>query len=87
MDVEVVIPEGYMGEVVAGINARRGRVEKTSSRGATKVFRGHVPLAEMFGYATALRSLTQGRGTFVMEFHYYQEVPEEIRNRILEKQW
>ncbi len=87
MDVEVVIPEGYMGEVVGDINARRGRVEKTSSRGATKVFRGQVPLAEMFGYATALRSLTQGRGTFVMEFHHYQEVPEEIRNRILEKQW
>ncbi|MCD5391115.1 elongation factor G [candidate division NPL-UPA2 bacterium] len=87
MDVEVVIPEEYMGEVVGDLNARRGRIEKMSSRGAKRVLRGNVPLAEMFGYATALRSLSQGRGNFTMEFHQYREVPEEIRDRVLEKQW
>ncbi|MCK4262303.1 elongation factor G, partial [bacterium] len=86
MDLEVVIPEEYMGEVVGGINARRGRIEKMSSRGAKRVLGGKAPLSEMFGYATSLRSLTQGRGNFTMEFHHYGEVPEEIRNKILKKQ-
>ena len=85
MDVEVVIPEEYMGEVIGGINARRGNIGKMSPRGGSKVVRGKIALAEMFGYATALRSLTQGRGNFTMEFHHYQEVPEEIRNRILDQ--
>ncbi len=86
MDLEVVIPEEYMGEVVGGINARRGRIEKMSSRGAKRVLGGKAPLSEMFGYATSLRSLTQGRGNFTMEFHHYGEVPEEVRNKILKKQ-
>lgn len=83
MDVEVVVDKEYVGDVVADLNARRGRIEKTEARGLKQVIRGFVPLAEVFGYATALRSLTQGRGNFVMEFYRYEEIPEEVSGKIL----
>ena len=78
MDVEIIVDREYLGDVVADFSGRRGRIEETKIRGTKQVIRGFVPLAEMFGYATDLRSLTQGRGSFVMEFYRYEEVPEEI---------
>ena len=68
MKVEVVVPEEYMGDVMGDINSRRGRIEGMEARGNAQVVRAMVPLSEMFGYATTLRSSTQGRGTFSMDF-------------------
>lgn len=73
MKVEAVVPEEFVGEVMGDLNSRRAQIEGMEARGAVQAVRAHVPLAEMFGYATALRSLTQGRGTFTMEFDYYAE--------------
>jgi elongation factor G len=75
MKVETVVPEDFVGEVMGDLNSRRAQIEGMDSRGSQQAVRAHAPLAEMFGYATALRSLTQGRGTFTMEFDYYSEVP------------
>ncbi|GAB6934006.1 elongation factor G [Calditerricola satsumensis] len=83
MKVEVVVPEEYMGDVIGDINARRGRVEGMEPRGNAQVIRALVPLAEMFGYATALRSKTQGRGTYTMIFDHYEEVPKNIADQII----
>ncbi len=83
MAVEVVTPEEYMGDVIGDLSSRRGRVEGMDQRGATHVVRAHVPLAEMFGYATDLRSRTQGRATYTMQFHSYSEVPESISKEII----
>ncbi len=83
MDVEIVVDKEYVGDVVADFSARRGRIEKTEPRDLKQIIRGFVPLAEMFGYATGLRSLTQGRGSFVMEFYRYEEVPEGTARKIL----
>ncbi|MFO7247583.1 MAG: elongation factor G [Bacillota bacterium] len=83
MKVEVVVPEEYMGDVIGDINARRGRVEGMEPRGNAQVIRAMVPLAEMFGYATALRSKTQGRGTYTMIFDHYEEVPKNIADQII----
>ena len=77
MDVEVIVDKEYVGDVVADFNSRRGRIEKTEPRGVKQVISGFVPLAEMFGYATELRSLTQGRGNFVMEFYRHEEAEEK----------
>ncbi|MCL6592514.1 MAG: elongation factor G [Alicyclobacillus sp.] len=85
MKVEVTVPEEYMGDVMGDINSRRGRIEGMESRGNARVIRGYVPLAEMFGYSTSLRSRTQGRGTFSMEFHSYEEVPKSIAQEIIAK--
>lgn len=86
MKVEVVVPEEYMGDVMGDISARRGKVEGMEPRGGgAQVIRGYVPLAEMFGYATDLRSRTQGRGTYVMQFDHYAEVPQNIAEKIIEK--
>ncbi|AFK86024.1 elongation factor G [Thermoanaerobacterium saccharolyticum] len=85
MEVEVVVPEEYMGDVMGDINSRRGRIEGMMDRAGAKVIRGMVPLAEMFGYATDLRSKTQGRGTYTMQFSHYEEVPKNIAEQILEK--
>ena len=86
MSVEVVTPEGYMGDVVGDLNSRRGRVGQTEARGANQVVSAQVPLSEMFGYATDLRSRTQGRATYTMQFDSYQQTPgsvqEEITRRI-----
>jgi elongation factor G len=85
MEVEVVLPEEYLGEVLADLVARRGQVEGVESRLATQVVRGMVPLATMFGYATDLRSKTQGRGTYSMEFSHYEEVPQSVSSEIVFK--
>lgn len=83
MKVEVVVPEEYMGDVMGDINSRRGRVEGMESRAGAQVVRGYVPLSEMFGYATDLRSKTQGRGTYTMQFDHYEPVPANIAEKIL----
>ncbi|ATH94044.1 elongation factor G [Bacillus glycinifermentans] len=83
--VEVVIPEEYMGDIMGDITSRRGRVEGMEGRGNAQVVRAMVPLSEMFGYATALRSNTQGRGTFTMVFDHYEEVPKSIADEIIKK--
>jgi elongation factor G len=86
MAVEVVVPEEYMGDVIGDLNSRRGRIEGMELRGTTQIIKSSVPLSEMFGYATELRSRTQGRGSFTMHFGKYEEVPsalsEEIVNRV-----
>jgi elongation factor G len=83
MSVEVVTPEDYMGDVIGNLSSRRGRVEGMEQRGNSQVIRAQVPLAEMFGYATDLRSRTQGRATYSMQFHSYQEVPESVSKEIV----
>ena len=85
MRVEVVIPEEYLGDIMGQITARRGRVEGMEARGNAQVVRSQVPLSEMFGYATALRSSTQGRGVFSMHFDHYEEVPKSISEEIIKK--
>ena len=78
MKVEVVTPDQYMGDVIGDLNARRGRISTMEQRGALRIISAEVPLAEMFGYATAVRSNTQGRATYTMEFSHYEEVPNNI---------
>ena len=85
MKVEVVVPEQYMGEVMGDINSRRGKIEGMEAHKGTQTIRAKVPLSTMFGYATAVRSLTQGRGTYSMEFSEYDEVPKNIAAGIIEK--
>ncbi|MFY4777158.1 elongation factor G [Metabacillus sp. RGM 3146] len=85
MKVEVVIPDEYMGDIMGDITSRRGRVEGMEARGNAQVVRAMVPLSEMFGYATSLRSNTQGRGTFSMHFDHYEEVPKSIAEEIIKK--
>lgn len=85
MKVEVVMPEEYLGDIMGNITARRGRVEGMEARGNSQVVRAMVPLSEMFGYATTLRSATQGRGTFSMVFDHYEEVPKSIAEDIIKK--
>ncbi|KPC77599.1 elongation factor G [Thermoactinomyces vulgaris] len=85
MKVEVTVPEDYMGDVMGDINSRRGRVEGMEARGGAQVIRAMVPLAEMFGYVSNLRSRTQGRGVFSMVFDHYEEVPRNIADEIVKK--
>ncbi|MGP4077560.1 elongation factor G [Halobacillus sp. K22] len=85
MKVEVVIPEEYMGDIMGDVTSRRGRVEGMETRGNAQVVKAFVPLSEMFGYATALRSNTQGRGTYTMHFDHYEEVPKSISEEIIKK--
>ncbi|BCV23148.1 elongation factor G [Moorella sp. Hama-1] len=85
MKVEVVVPDEYMGDVIGDLNSRRGRVEGIEPRAGAQIIRAQVPLAEMFGYATDLRSRTQGRGTYVMQFDHYDEVPRNIAETIIAK--
>jgi elongation factor G len=82
--VEVVTPEEYMGDVIGDLNRRRGRVEGMEPRGNAQVVSAHVPLSEMFGYATDVRSMTQGRATYTMQFDRYEEVPPNIAERVIE---
>jgi elongation factor G len=84
MKIEIVVPEEYFGDVIGDLSSRRGKIEETIDRMKTKIIRAKVPLAEMFGYATDLRSLTKGRGSFTMEFDHYEEVPENIQREIIE---
>jgi elongation factor G len=85
MAVEVVTPEDYMGDVIGDLSSRRGRVEGMEQRGNAHVVRAQVPLGEMFGYATDLRSRTQGRATYTMQFDSYQQVPESIAEEIVKR--
>jgi elongation factor G len=85
MRVEVVVPEEYMGDIMGQVTARRGRVEGMEARGNAQVVRAMIPLSEMFGYATALRSSTQGRGVFTMHFDHYEEVPKSVSEEIIKK--
>lgn len=85
MDVEIVVPEQYVGDVIGDLNARRGRIEGMELRGDTRIIKADVPLAEMFGYATDLRSLTQGRANYTMQFKHYEEVPKKIADEIIKK--
>ena len=84
MKLEVISPSEFFGSVIGDLGARRGRIEETEDRGEMKIIRAKAPLAEMFGYATNLRSLTQGRGTFTMEFDCYEEIPKNITQEIIE---
>ena len=86
MTVEVVTPEEYLGDVMGDLNARRGHVEGLEPRGNAQVIKARVPLATMFGYATALRSTTQGRATFTMQFDRYEQVPQSIAGEIVDAQ-
>ena len=83
MKVEITVPEEYMGDVIGDINARRGRMEGMEAQSGNQVIRGFIPLSEMFGYATDLRSKTQGRGTYSMEPSHYEEVPKSVLEQIV----
>ena len=85
MDVEVVTPDDYVGEVMGDLNSRRGRVQSMEARPGSQSVRAQVPLSEMFGYATDLRSKTQGRATFTMQFHHYERVPQQLAEEIVKK--
>ena len=84
MRVEVVTPEQYMGDVIGDLNSKRGQVNEMTERAGAKIIDSYVPLAEMFGYATSLRSMTQGRASYSMEFHHYAETPQNIQAMIVE---
>ncbi len=85
MKIEIVVPEEYLGDVLGDISSRRGKVESMDMRGDARVILAYVPLAEMFGYATTLRSLTQGRGTFIMQFSHYEKIPTQLAESIIRK--
>ena len=85
MKVEITVPEEYMGDVIGDVNSRRGRMEGMDSRNGAQIIRAFIPLSEMFGYATALRSRTQGRGTYAMEFDHYDDVPKSIQEEVAGK--
>lgn len=85
MKVQVIAPREYLGEVIGDLNARRGKIESMEAKGETQIINAKVPLAELFGYATVLRSLTQGRATYTMQFSHYQEVPANLMKEIIEK--
>jgi len=85
MTLEVIVPEDYMGDVIGDINSRRGKIQGMKARGSAQVITAEVPLAEMFGYATDLRSKTQGRAVFTMQFAHYDMVPKPIADQIIAK--
>lgn len=85
MKVQVIVPKEYLGEVIGDLNARRGKIESIEVKGETQIVNAKVPLAELFGYATVLRSLTQGRANYTMQFSHYQEVPANIMKEMIEK--
>lgn len=85
MAVEITVPEEYLGDVMGHISSRRGQIEGQEPRGNALIVKGTIPLSEMFGYATTLRSSTQGRGTFSMQFAHYAPVPTSIAEEIIKK--
>ena len=85
MLVTITVPEENLGDVMGHVTARRGRVDGMEAHGASQIVRAYVPLAEMFGYATVLRSATQGRGTFMMVFDHYEDVPKSVQEEIIKK--
>jgi elongation factor G len=84
MKVQVLIPSEYLGEVTGNLNSKRGRIEAIDDRPNIKVIDAKVPLSEMFGYATEIRSMTQGRGSFTMEFDKYDPTPKNVEQLIIE---
>jgi elongation factor G len=85
MKVEVTVPELYMGDVIGDLNSRRGRILGMNQRANTQVIDSEVPLAQMFGYSTDLRSKTQGRATYSMQFSHYAQVPANVQEEIVAK--
>jgi elongation factor G len=85
MSVEVVVPDEYMGDVIGDLNSRRGRIMGMESRAGAQVVNSMVPLAQMFGYATDVRSATQGRATYSMTFDHYEQVPKSVAEEIVAK--
>lgn len=85
MEVEVVTPEDFMGAVMGDLQSKRGRIEGMELRGKMQIIRSKVPLAEMFGYSTNLRSMSQGRATYTMQFAFYEETPKAVQQTIVEK--
>ena len=85
MKVEVVTPEDYMGDVIGDLNSRRGQIDGMDSRGNARVITGMVPLANMFGYINTLRSMSQGRAQYSMEFHHYAQVPQAVAEEVKAK--
>jgi len=85
MKLEVVSPEEFLGDIISNLNSMRGQIENIETHGKLSTIRALVPLAETFGYATSLRSLTQGRATHVMEFYRYQELPTELADQVIYK--
>jgi len=83
MSLEVIVPEEYLGEIINDLNTRRSQIEGISRRAEVQVVDARVPLSEMFGYATSLRSLSQGRAVFTMEFSHYERVPEKVSEGIM----
>jgi elongation factor G len=83
MDVEVTVPEEYMGDVIGDINSRRGKIQGMESRLNLQIIKAYIPLSEMFGYSTVLRSLTQGRATYSMQFSHYDPVPQNISEELI----
>ncbi|HRZ09906.1 MAG TPA: elongation factor G, partial [Gemmatimonadales bacterium] len=86
MEVEVVSPSDFLGDVIGDLSSRRGKIGGMTQRGDAQVVAAHVPLAEMFGYSTTLRSMTQGRAVYSMQFDHYEEVPKNIAEGIITKQ-
>ncbi len=86
MDVEVSVPDQYLGDVMGDINSRRGKIRSMEEKGNIKIIKAYIPLGEMFGYATVLRSITQGRGTYTMQFSHYDEVPKGIAEKIINRE-
>ncbi len=87
MLLEIITPEEYIGDVIGDLNSRRAKIESIHHKANTKVIDGHTPLSELFGYATALRSLTQGRATYTMEPSFYEEVPKNISEKIVKGEY
>ena len=85
MKVETIVPDQYLGDVVGDINSRRGRIENIEARESEQSVHSYVPLSEMFGYATDLRSRTQGRGMYTMQFDHYEEVPRSVAEKVVGK--
>ena len=85
MNVEVVVPEEYLGDTMGDLSSRRGKIIGMNARSGAQVIDAHVPLASMFGYATDLRSMTQGRGIFTMLLAYYEPAPKNVADEIIEK--
>jgi len=83
MKVEVIVPEQFFGDITGDLNSKRGKIEQMSERAMTKVVDAKVPLSEMFGYATKLRSMSQGRASYTMEFDHYEEVPNNVAELII----
>jgi elongation factor G len=85
MDVEVVTPEDYAGDVMGDLSRRRGKIQQMEERAGAKVIRAHVPLSEMFGYATNVRSMSQGRASYTMQFLAYEQAPRNIAEEVIAK--